>query len=77
MRVDNPNAREFYIDECIKCGWSTRQLERQIHSFFYERLLASHGNESVRNEINELEPKKEIKPTDLLKEPYVFWNFSI
>jgi predicted nuclease of restriction endonuclease-like (RecB) superfamily len=71
MRVENPNAREFYVDECIKSGWSTRQLERQIHSFFYERLLASHGNESVRNEINELEPKEDFKPTDLLKEPYV------
>jgi predicted nuclease of restriction endonuclease-like (RecB) superfamily len=71
MRVENPSAREFYADECIKCGWSTRQLERQVHSFFYERLLASHGNESVRNEINELEPKQELKPTDLLKEPYI------
>ena len=71
MRVENPSAREFYLDECAKCGWSTRQLERQIYSFFYERLLASHGSESVRNEINELEPKQELKPTDLLKDPYV------
>ncbi|MDR0753559.1 MAG: PDDEXK nuclease domain-containing protein [Holosporaceae bacterium] len=71
MRVDNQSAREFYVDECAKCGWSTRQLERQIHSLFYERLLASHGDESVRNEINILEPKKELKPTDLMKEPYI------
>jgi predicted nuclease of restriction endonuclease-like (RecB) superfamily len=71
MRVENPSAREFYVDECAKSGWSVRQLERQIHSFFYERLLASRGDESVRNEINKLEPKKEIKPTDLLKDPYV------
>jgi predicted nuclease of restriction endonuclease-like (RecB) superfamily len=71
MRVDNPSAREFYIDECAKCGWSTRQLERQIHSLFYERLLASRGDESVRNEINILEPKEELKPADLMKEPYI------
>jgi predicted nuclease of restriction endonuclease-like (RecB) superfamily len=71
MRVENPNARTFYTQECVKSGWSFRQLKRQIHSFFYERLLASHGDESVRNEINELEPKREMKPTDLLKEPYV------
>jgi predicted nuclease of restriction endonuclease-like (RecB) superfamily len=71
MRVENPNARTFYTQECIKSGWSFRQLKRQIHSFFYERLLASHEDESVRNEINELEPKEDVKPTDLLKEPYV------
>jgi predicted nuclease of restriction endonuclease-like (RecB) superfamily len=71
MRVDNSKAREFYMEECIKSGWSFRQLKRQIHSFFYERLLASHGDESVRNEINILEPKVELKPTDIMKEPYV------
>jgi predicted nuclease of restriction endonuclease-like (RecB) superfamily len=71
MRVDNPSAREFYVDECAKSGWSTRQLERQINSFFYERLLASHGDESVRNEINILEPKKELKPIDVIKSTYI------
>jgi predicted nuclease of restriction endonuclease-like (RecB) superfamily len=71
MRVENPRAREFYVEECAKCGWSVRQLERQIYSFFYERLLASKGDESVRNEINELEPKIETKPTEILKSTYV------
>jgi predicted nuclease of restriction endonuclease-like (RecB) superfamily len=71
MSVENPRAREFYVDECAKCGWSTRQLERQIHSFFYERLLASKGDESVRNEINVLEPKQETKPTEILKSTYI------
>lgn len=71
IRVENPRAREFYVEECIKAGWSTRQLERQIYSFFYERLLASRGNESVRNEINILEPKKELSPVDIIKEPYI------
>ena len=37
MRVENKNAREFYTEEAIKSNWSTRQLERQINSFFYER----------------------------------------
>ena len=41
MRVENKNARRFYIEEAIKSNWSTRQLERQINSFFYERLLSS------------------------------------
>jgi len=71
MDVENPRARDFYVDECIKSGWSTRQLERQIHSFFYERLLASKGDESVRNEIYTLEPKIETKPAEILKSTYV------
>lgn len=71
MRVENPKAREFYVEECIKSGWSTRQLERQIYSFFYERLLSSREKESVRNEINTLEPKKELSAVDIIKEPYI------
>ena len=41
MRVENDNARQFYTDEAVKSQWSTRQLERQINIFFYERLLSS------------------------------------
>ena len=33
MRVENENAREFYMQEAVKSQWSTRQLERQINSF--------------------------------------------
>ena len=40
MRVDEPKRREFYLTECAESGWTSRQLERQINSFFYERLLA-------------------------------------
>lgn len=71
MKVESPKARAFYVEECAKCGWSVRQLERQIHSLFYERLLSSHYDESVRNEIYTLEPKKEVKPTDILKSTYI------
>ncbi|MCL1909203.1 MAG: DUF1016 N-terminal domain-containing protein [Holophagaceae bacterium] len=41
MRVDEPGRRDFYIRECADNGWTSRQLERQINSFFYERLLAT------------------------------------
>ena len=71
MRVENPKAREFYAEECASEGWSTRQLERQIYSFYYERLLSSQDKASVRNEINTTAPKKEISSQDILKEPYI------
>ena len=69
MRVENENAREFYTEEAIKSNWSTRQLERQINSFFYERLLSSQNKETVSEEIQKLEPAK--VPEDIIRDPYV------
>lgn len=53
MRVENKNARQFYIEGAVKSNWSTRQLERQINSFFYERLLSSQNKEKVSLRIGE------------------------
>jgi predicted nuclease of restriction endonuclease-like (RecB) superfamily len=71
MRVNNEERRNFYQKEAVQENWSVRQLERQINSFFYERLLATQdsGKESVRNEIQQLEPK--VDPEYILKDPYV------
>ena len=69
MRVENKNARRFYIEEAIKSNWSTRQLERQINSFFYERLLSSQNKEKVLEEIQILESAK--VPEDIIRDPYV------
>lgn len=69
MRVENDNAREFYMQEAVKSQWSTRQLERQINSFFYERLLSSKNKEQVANEIQTLEIAKQ--PEDIIRDPYV------
>ncbi|RJW48920.1 DUF1016 domain-containing protein [Clostridiales bacterium TF09-2AC] len=69
MRVENKNARQFYIEEAIKSNWSTRQLERQINSFFYERLLSSQNKEKVSEEIQKLEAAK--VPEDIIRDPYV------
>ena len=70
MRVENENARNFYIEECIKSNWSTRQLERQITTLFYERLLSSKDKEKVSKEIFKLEPQIK-KAEDIIKDPYV------
>lgn len=69
MRVENEDARNFYVEECEKSNWSTRQLERQILSFFYERLFSSQNKDSVRQEIFTLEPPK--APEDIIRDPYV------
>lgn len=69
MRVENRNARDFYMSEAVKSQWSTRQLERQINSFFYERLLSSKNKEQVASEIYAHEPNKQAE--DIIRDPYV------
>jgi predicted nuclease of restriction endonuclease-like (RecB) superfamily len=71
MKIDNEPRREFYLKECVECNWSSRQLERQITTFYYERLLATQkeSRESVKNEIQKTEPKME--PDYILKDPYI------
>jgi hypothetical protein len=72
MRVPDEKRREFYARECSESNCSVRQLERQIHTLFYERLLATQtsGKEKVRNEIQTTEPSRPT-PLDMLKDPYV------
>ena len=41
LRVNESEARYFYLEEAARSGWSSRQLDRQINSFFYQRILAS------------------------------------
>ena len=47
MRVDDKNARTFYIEEAIAGNWSTRQLDRQIDSLLFERISLSKDKEGV------------------------------
>lgn len=69
MRVENESARQFYIEESVKSSWSVRQLERQINTFSYQRLLASHGNYDVVEDTTKREPAK--APEDIIRDPYV------
>ena len=69
MKVENENARQFYIEETIKSNWSVRQLERQINTFSYERLLSSNGNYEVVLDTTKKEANK--KPTDVIRDSYV------
>ena len=63
MRIENPDARAYYIDECAKGNWSTRQLERQINSFCYERVLSSRNKEAVVAEVLRKEPISRVVAT--------------
>ncbi|MEO0043021.1 MAG: hypothetical protein RL329_2469 [Bacteroidota bacterium] len=47
LKVKNGNAQQYYLSECIENQWSTRALERQINSLYYERLLISQDRNPV------------------------------
>ena len=70
LKVKDEDARNFYMNECVKSNWSTRQLERQINTMYYERLLSSQDKKSVANEIYKYEPES-YRPEDIIKDPYV------
>ena len=69
ISVSDERARSFYLEEAIKANWSTRQMERQIHSFYYERLLASSDKDAVYADAAAHEVKGDI--ADCFKDPYV------
>jgi hypothetical protein len=71
IKIEDATRREFYTRESVEAAWSVRQLERQINSFYYERLLATQKSEreNVKSEIQALEPKAD--PDYVLKDPYI------
>lgn len=72
MRIENDERRHFYAKETARESWSVRQLDRQIHSFYYERLLSTQKENDktlVRNEIRTVQPV--TSADDIVRDPYV------
>lgn len=69
LSLEDENARNFYIQEAIEGNWSTRQLEREINTFSYQRYIASKGNHDVIDDTAKRE--EPINPKDIIKDPYV------
>jgi len=69
LRLEDKNARNFYMVECANSRWSTRELDRQISSLLYERLCLSKDKKSIMI----LAKKGQIlnQPKDLIKDPLV------
>ena len=50
LRVESESARQWYMNEAASQGWTTRALERQINTLYYERLLSSSDRPAVESE---------------------------
>lgn len=69
IRVQNEQARLWYMNEAAEQTWSSRQLDRQISVLYYERLLNSTDTLSVREEAeNNL---AQLAPQEFIHDPYV------
>ncbi|WP_415878302.1 PDDEXK nuclease domain-containing protein [Methylomonas sp. TEB] len=71
IRVENPKAREWYLQEAMDQNWSARALERQIGVLYYERLLASQDRAAVEQEAKSNTTELRARPEDYLRDPYV------
>ena len=71
MRVEEKHIRNFYMDEAIKGNWSVRQLERQIATCSYSRVIANNSDVKKFNNINETAVLAKYEPNTVIKDPYM------
>ncbi|WP_330924684.1 PDDEXK nuclease domain-containing protein [Candidatus Sororendozoicomonas aggregata] len=75
IRIDNPQARDWYMEEAIGQNWSARALDRQVGKLYYERLLTTQQNKQeikpVLTEAAEKTTSLADRPQDYLRDPYI------
>ena len=73
IQISDKDKREYYELEAANNNWTAREMERQIHSMLYERLLLSNDKESVLA----MARKERLpqNPQEIIKDPMVL-NFS-
>jgi predicted nuclease of restriction endonuclease-like (RecB) superfamily len=71
FKVEKPEARNFYEAEALRCGWTVRQLERQITTLFYERTLASRNKGAMLKKGAVLKTGEAVTPEEEIKDPFV------
>lgn len=70
LSLKTPAARTFYETEALRCGWSVRQLSRQINSQFYERIVLSRNKAAMLEKVEHADEE----PDDFgksFKDPFV------
>ena len=69
IAIPDKDKREYYQLEAANEGWSKRQLERQINSMLYERLLMSNDKEKVLAVARK--ERTPESPLEIIKDPMV------
>ena len=71
MRVTDEHARTFYEREAAECGWSKAQLERQIQSSYFDRIIANRGQAGLVAADRQKMLGEPTPAASILKAPYV------
>jgi predicted nuclease of restriction endonuclease-like (RecB) superfamily len=71
LKVENKDARIYYMNECAEENWSTRTLERQINSLYFERLLSSKNKKGLITKTKKENSADKPNILDFVKDPYV------
>ncbi len=69
ISIDNQDKKDFYIAETEKNNWTARQLERQVNSQLFERLLMSNNIQDILAVARE--EKQPAEPIEIIKDPMV------
>lgn len=69
LRVDEPTVRQWYVQEAAGQNWSTRVLERQIGSLYYERLLSSKDKAGLLVQTQQELSASPLTPRDFIHDP--------
>jgi predicted nuclease of restriction endonuclease-like (RecB) superfamily len=69
LHLDDVQARQWYMTEAATQNWSSRALERQIGTLYYERLLASKDRKALRQEANKNILPLKKSPRDFVRDP--------
>lgn len=69
VRVEDLQARKWYMDEAASQNWSSRALDRQIGTLYYERLLSSRDRGPVQEEATSLIASLQKTPREFVRDP--------
>jgi len=69
LRVDSEQARQWYMNEAAEQNWSSRALERQIGTLYYERLLVSTDRSAVAREASTQLRTEAATPREFVRDP--------
>jgi hypothetical protein len=75
MRLKNPAARQWYAHEAVAQTWSVTALDRQVSTLYYERLLSSQDQASVKAEAGALSSATRRPTRATSSATPTSWNF--
>ena len=71
LRVENEDARNWYMNESAAENWSSRQLERQISVLYYDRMLLSADQQSTKEDASQNMALAKLEPESFIRNPYI------